>query len=75
MSRTLPELSKKQLIYRFHFAVGAMAMTVTNSGMIVRNSRGLITSIDPQNLIDRLVNFLVAAFKAPRSGGEIERDS
>jgi AcrR family transcriptional regulator len=74
LSRSLPELSKRQLIYRFHFAVGAMAMTVTNSHMIVRNSRGLITSIDPQNTIDRLVNFLVAAFRAPRSGSEIERD-
>ena len=49
-----------------------MAMTVTNSGMLVRLSKGLITSVEPQNTMDRLVNFLAAGFRAAPVGAEID---
>lgn len=72
LARSLPELTVRQLIFRFHFAVGAMAMTVTNSRMLVRVSKGLITSVEPQNTIDRLVNFLAAGFRASPVVAEID---
>ena len=72
LQRALPELSPRQLFFRLHFAIGAMAMLVVNQHVLIRASRGLITEIDTDNAIRRLVNFLSHGFRAPRDPAELE---
>ncbi len=67
----LPGLTERQLLYRLHFAIGAMAMAVANQNMVARISKGLISMTD-ENAIDRLVNFLAHGFRASRSSEEYE---
>jgi AcrR family transcriptional regulator len=66
----LPDLSPRQLAYRFHFAIGAMAMVVVNRQVLLRAARGLIDSIETENVIQRLINFLAHGFRAPAISAE-----
>lgn len=72
LQQALPELSPRQLAYRFHFAIGAMAMVVVNRKVLLRAARGLIDSIDTENVIRRLINFLAHGFRAPAVPAELE---
>ncbi|MEM6703796.1 MAG: TetR/AcrR family transcriptional regulator [Acidobacteriota bacterium] len=72
MLRALPELTEKQLLYRMHFTIGAMAMTLVNQRLIARISKGLISATDAENAAQRLINFLAHGFRAPRSQAEQE---
>ncbi len=72
LSRALPELSPNEIMFRFHFAIGAMAMAVANRDAILRHSRGQIEPAeveDVSRLTNLLVEFLAHGFRAPAIGG------
>ncbi len=75
LNRALPELGPRQLMYRFHFAIGAMAMALINRDVLPRASRGLIEAVDDDNLLQRLVNFLAHGFRAPQALAEVDGES
>ena len=72
LHEALPELSERQLLYRLHFAIGAMAMTVANRELMFRISGGVVDADDTERAVDRLVNFVSHGFRAPRSASETE---
>lgn len=72
LRRALPELSPRQLAFRFHFAIGAMAMVVVNRRVLQRAARDFLGAIETENVIERLIGFLAAGFRAPAHSGEAE---
>jgi AcrR family transcriptional regulator len=61
----LPHLSQEELIWRFHFMIGAMAHTAAGSFFVTRHSGGLVDPSDVEGMTLKLVNFLAAAMSAP----------
>jgi AcrR family transcriptional regulator len=63
--RTLPEVPPKELFWRMHFAVGAMAQALRGPLDLERISGGLCGQPDTEEMVSRLVGFLTAGFRAP----------
>lgn len=61
----LPQLSEKELEWRKHFAIGAMAHTASASDIVALASRGLCDPSDVEGTITRLTCFIVAGLRAP----------
>ena len=62
----LPELTSTELFLRLHFAIGAMAHTVVNRRSVPKMSKGLVPEVPIEGLIELLVAFLAAGFRAQR---------
>lgn len=58
-----PELSDEDLYWRFHFMVGAMSHVAGARHVIQATSGGACDVSDPENVLDRLVGFLVAGWR------------
>lgn len=65
LGHSLPGLRPEDLFWRMHFAVGAMAHTLTSSDTLETMSRGLCKSSDSETAIPQLIHFLAAGFRAP----------
>ncbi len=63
--RALPGLQPEDLFWRMHFAIGAMAHTLTSSDTLEAMSRGMCKSSDTETAIPQLIGFLAAGFRAP----------
>jgi len=60
-ARALPNLPREELLWRFHFMIGAMAHTICGSPTL----RQIDSNCDFPTRMRRLVTFLAAAFRAP----------
>lgn len=69
LRQLLPHLPERELVWRFHFAAGAMGHTVSCSHMVERFSNGLCNGSDPDEMLRFLVRFLASGLKAPASAG------
>jgi len=67
LQRLLPELSREELLWRFHFGVGAMSQTLSCGSMLERFSEGRCSMANPEEVLDRLVRFFVAGLRSPAS--------
>ena len=67
LRRALPELPEEELLWRVHFAVGAMAHTMHQAPIFPQIS-GDATDLEPR--MQRLVTFLGAGFRAPATAGK-----
>ena len=64
--RALPQLSKKELVWRLHFVMGALSFTLAGTDalkLIAAFSHG--ESANDEMLLRRLAPFLIAGLKAP----------
>jgi AcrR family transcriptional regulator len=61
----LPHLSEQELLWRFHFAAGAMAHTVACGYLLEKYSKGLCHPSNSEEALDHLVSFLAAGLRAP----------
>ena len=67
LARALPELPRAELLWRLHFSVGVMTQTML-WGQIYPKLTGGVCSLDDRDaLLDRMVAFLAAGFRAPAS--------
>jgi len=64
LSKALPGVPPELLLWRMHFAVGAMAHTLTSSDTLEVMSQGLCRSSDAETAIPQLIDFLSAGFRA-----------
>lgn len=69
LRQLLPYLPERELVWRFHFAAGAMGHTVSCSHMVERFSNGLCNGSDSDEMLRFLVRFLASGLKAPASAG------
>ena len=63
--RALPHLSRKEIFWRVHFAVGGMIHTMVDSERLGRMSGGLCQPSDVEETIEQLVSYAAAGFSAP----------
>ncbi len=61
----LEDLTEEAFFWRIHFMIGAMAHTMAASGGLQFMSGGLCSLQDPEEAVDRLVEFVVAGLRAP----------
>ncbi len=64
LQRALPKLPPEDFFWRIHFLVGAMAHTMADAERLRTFSGGRCDPDDTEVMIDQLVNFLTAGFKA-----------
>jgi AcrR family transcriptional regulator len=75
LSKALPGVPAEQLLWRMHFAVGAMAHTLTSSDTLEVVSQGLCRSSDSETAIPELIDFLSAGFRASSSSRKKRKPS
>jgi AcrR family transcriptional regulator len=65
LSRSLPDLPERELLWRIHFLAGAMIHTYTNHSILEAFSGGLCKIAEDKEVLDRLINFCAAGLRAP----------
>lgn len=70
--RTLPELPREDLFWRFHFMVGAMVHTAGLGFLAHHMSGGLCNPADLDGLTTQLVRFLTGGLEAQAAGAASE---
>jgi AcrR family transcriptional regulator len=65
LSMCLPDLSREDVFWRFHFLLGAVYYTAAGPHRIFALSRGLCDPSDPVATADEMIPFLAAGFRAP----------
>ncbi len=65
LGRALPDVPEEELVLRMHFAVGAMAHTLRGIQEIEAEAPGFGSTLPPDAVLDRLVHFVSAGFRAP----------
>jgi AcrR family transcriptional regulator len=75
LGKSLPGVPAEQLLWRMHFAVGAMAHTLTSSDTLEVMSQGLCRSSDAETAIPELIDFLSAGFRASSSSRKRRKPS
>lgn len=65
LGRTLPDLPKQDLYWRFHCMLGALVYTMANPGRIQALTRNVCDPADVEEALDRLVPIVSAMFQAP----------
>ena len=65
LGRALPQLPPNELLWRFHFMVGAMVHTISDPGKLHRLSGGRCDPDDIDGVSARLVTFLASGLRAP----------
>ena len=63
--RACPDLPQVELLWRVHFAVGAMVHTLLDSERLRRMSGGACDTSDVEAVVERMVRFSAAGMKAP----------
>jgi len=69
-AEALPHLSQEEIYWRFHFTVGTLAQTVSLGDVAHRFSGGACDPGNSRALLDHMVRFLDAAWRAPAAGGD-----
>jgi len=65
LSRALPDLPLEELIWRLHFAMGALAQTLRGGSRDLEAISNISLSFNSEAALERLVAFLSAGFRAP----------
>jgi len=65
LKRALPGVGEEDLLWRMHFAIGAVAHTLRGGWQLEHLPGGPIASVDWQVTLHRLIDFLTAGFRAP----------
>ncbi len=65
LHRAVPGLAPEEMFWRMHFCIGAMAHTVAGLKHLTVTSGGVCDTSDPRAIVDRLIAFLAAGFRAP----------
>lgn len=63
--KALPDLPRAEIAWRMHFVAGIMAHHARWSQVLPVTSGGLCDNSDPQAVIERIVAFSAAGFRAP----------
>lgn len=66
LALALPHLERTELLWRFHFAMGALHSMYTNMRRLDALSGGSVGIDDVEAVLDRLVEFCAAGLEAPR---------
>lgn len=76
LSRALPELSRQELFWRFHFMVGCLAHTAALAHEVAPHFAGdACDPDDAETLIAQMTAFLTAGWQAPPAGdGDEDRE-
>ena len=67
LKRAMPGLPPEEIFWRMHFAIGAMAHTMSDTFRLRLISGGLCDAGDVDSTIHRLVSFLSAGIRAPHT--------
>ena len=67
--RALPEVPRAEVLWRFHFMIGAMAFAIAGLGGLSELIEGGPTHDDPARLLPRLMSFLLGGLRAPLPDG------
>ena len=67
--RALPEVPRAEILWRFHFMIGAMAFAIAGLGGLSELIEGGPTHDDPARLLPRLMSFLLGGLRAPLPDG------
>lgn len=62
--RSLPELSREEVLWRLHFLIGSMSHTMIAGSLLQVISGGLCRADDAANVIRRMVGAFTAVFEA-----------
>jgi len=73
LSKCLPKLSREDVLWRFHFLVGAIYYTGTGPHRIFALSKGLCDPSDPVATANEMIPFLAAGFRAPITPRSVPR--
>jgi AcrR family transcriptional regulator len=65
LERAVPELPLDDVYWRMHFAMGAMAHTLSFWDRLEAVSEGRLKPTDSETIIPRLIGFVAAGFRAP----------
>lgn len=65
LKRALPDVADEDLLWRIHFAIGAMAHTLRGSWQLENLPGGTNSSVEWQSTLHRLIEFLSAGFRVP----------
>lgn len=65
LGRAFPELPEQELLWRFHFTIGAVVHTMGGEEHLRVISGGLCDPSDDKATLERLVAYAVAGFRAP----------
>ncbi|SRR5581483_1981533 len=66
-ARALPELPREELMWRLHFAIGALAHTMAANKMLVMMSNGAVDTSNVEGTLTRLKVFVLGGLQAPVS--------
>jgi hypothetical protein len=64
LQRACPRLSVAEVRWRLHFAIGAFIHTAGNPQLLAITSEGLCNAADPEAVLQRIVGFCAAGFRA-----------
>lgn len=70
LAHTVPDLPTDDLNWRMHFAMGAMAHTLSFWDRLEAVSEGRLKPTDSETVIPRLIGFIAAGFRAPVASGK-----
>ena len=70
LERAMPECSREEIFWGFHFVSGALMLTLARTGRIDKLSEGLCLSDDFDAVKARLATFMAAGFREICSGGK-----
>jgi AcrR family transcriptional regulator len=77
LARAVPDLPTDDLNWRIHFAMGAMAHTLSFWDRLEVVTEGRLKATDSETVIPRLIGFIAAGFRAPvvgkRPKGQLRR--
>lgn len=62
--RALPEVERKEILWRFHFMMGAMSYAIAGTDAL-QLVTGRFDDEDPSRLVSRLMSFLLGGLRAP----------
>ena len=62
--KSLPHISESDIFWRMHFSFGALVTALTDSERVVTFSQGRVESPDPEDTLQRLIDFTAAGLRA-----------
>ncbi len=68
LARAFPGLEPGIILWRFHFMIGSMVQVALHGALIAESSGGACDPTHGEEVIGRLVEFLLAGFQAPSTG-------
>ena len=63
--RALPDVPRAEILWRFHFMLGAMSYAISGADALHIVDDGTLTQPDAVALHDRLMSFLIGGLRAP----------